>query len=116
MKDALDAAAAQYTDYKILTTPQLHYLVRCINTKGTPQAYGDASEEGYYKKLGPAFVKALNGRKPKGPVIVDCANGVGGMKLRELVKHLPNASAGGVDIDIVNDDVLTPEHLNYEVG
>jgi hypothetical protein len=32
------------------------------------------------------------------------------------MKHLPNASAGGVDIDIVNDDVLTPEHLNYEVG
>ena len=113
--DALDAVGAEYTDYKILTTPQLHYLVRCINTQDTPRAYGEPTEEGYYKKLGAAFAKAMNGRKPKGPVMVDCANGVGGIKLKELMKHLPSASQGGIDIEIVCDDVLTPEHLNYEV-
>jgi phosphoacetylglucosamine mutase len=33
LKDALDATGTEYTDHGILTTPQLHYLVRCINTQ-----------------------------------------------------------------------------------
>ena len=36
--DGLKAAGAEYTDYKLLTTPQLHYLTRCTNTEGTPQS------------------------------------------------------------------------------
>ncbi|KAL3428066.1 n-acetylglucosamine-phosphate mutase [Phlyctema vagabunda] len=113
--DALDATGAEYTDYKILTTPQLHYLTRCINTEGTPQAYGEVSEKGYYKKLGAAFAKAIKGKKTTGPVTVDCANGVGGPKLAELLKYLPNASEG-VEIKIINDDVLKAEVLNFECG
>ena len=35
-----------------MTTPQLHYMVKCINTGG---AYGDATEIGYYEKLASAF-------------------------------------------------------------
>ena len=58
----------------------------------------------------------MNGKKSNGPVIVDCANGVGGPKLRDLVKHLPSASEGGLDIKIVNDDVVQPERLNYQVS
>jgi hypothetical protein len=41
------------------TTPQLHYLVRCINTKGQPNTYGEPSEEGYYKKLSSAFLELI---------------------------------------------------------
>lgn len=114
--DGLKAAGAEYTDYKLLTTPQLHYLTRCTNTEGTPQSYGDVSEKGYYEKLGNAFARAIKGKKIRGPVTVDCANGVGGPKLAELVKYLPKASEGGVDIKIVNDDVLRAESLNHEVS
>jgi len=113
--DALKAAGAEYTDYRLLTTPQLHYLTRCTNTEGTPQSYGDVSEKGYYEKLGTAFARAIKGKKIVGPVTVDCANGVGGPKLAELVKYLPKGSEGGIDIKIVNDDVLRPETLNHEV-
>lgn len=113
--DGLKATGTEYTDYKLLTTPQLHYLTRCTNTEGTPQAYGDVSEKGYYEKLSTAFVKVMKGRKSTGHVTVDCANGVGGPKLTELLKYLPKASEGGIDIKIVNDDVLKPESLNYEV-
>ncbi|KAI9892391.1 MAG: Phosphoacetylglucosamine Mutase [Vezdaea aestivalis] len=117
LKDALDATGTEYTDYGILTTPQLHYLVRCINTKDTPEAYGDVSEKGYYEKLSKAFVKAMKGRKfTNGPVIVDCANGVGGPKLAELVKYLPKPEDGGVEIKIVNNDVAKPERLNHQCG
>ena len=62
-----------------------------------------------------AFQAAISGRKANGPVTVDCANGVGGPKLRELIKYLPNASEGGVEIKIVNDDVVQPERLNHQV-
>lgn len=114
--DALEATSTEFTDYKLLTTPQLHYLTRCTNTEGTPQSYGDVSEKGYYEKLSKAFVRAMKGKKTVGPVTVDCANGVGGPKLAELLKYLPKGSEGGVDIKIINDDVLKAEVLNHEVG
>ncbi|THV51765.1 hypothetical protein BGAL_0099g00020 [Botrytis galanthina] len=111
--DALEATGTDYTDYKLLTTPQLHYLTRCTNTEGTPQAYGDVSEVGYYEKLAKAFERAMKGKKATGSVTVDCANGVGGPKLAELIKYLPK---GILDIKVFNDDVLKAENLNHECG
>ncbi|KAF4990740.1 hypothetical protein FDECE_14252 [Fusarium decemcellulare] len=115
LADAFEATSTEYTDYKILTTPQLHYLTRCINTEGTPKAYGKVSEAGYYEKLSEAFVRALRGKKPQGQLIVDCANGVGGPKLSELLKIIPQ-DVTGIDIKVVNDDVLRPEVLNLDSG
>lgn len=114
--EALSAAGTEYNDYNILTTPQLHYLTRCLNTKGTPLEYGVPTEQGYYEKLAAAFKTAINGKKCNGSVTVDCANGVGGPKLRELLKYLPAASEGGVEIKVVNDDVVRPERLNHQVS
>ena len=37
----------------------LHYIVRCINTAGTSDAYGEPTEEGYYKKLSEAYKTAV---------------------------------------------------------
>lgn len=113
--DALEATGAELTDYKILTTPQLHYLVRCANTQGTSNAYGELSEKGYYEKLGDAFKRAMKHKKANGPVTVDCANGVGGPKLREFLKYLPSKDEG-VEIKVVNDDVHKPENLNVQVS
>ncbi|KAJ9649565.1 Phosphoacetylglucosamine Mutase [Coniosporium tulheliwenetii] len=114
--DALEAAGAEHTDFKLLTTPQLHYLVRCVNTKGTQYEYGDVSEQGYYEKIGAAFKRAMKHRKSSGAVTVDCANGVGGPKLKELLKYLPTKAEGGVDIKVINDDVVKPENLNVQCG
>lgn len=115
LADALEAIDIESTDYKILTTPQLHYLTRATNTHGTPQAYGDVSEVGYYEKFADAFVKALRGRKVQGQLTVDCANGVGGPKLAEFLKYVPKDKTG-LDVKIVNDDVLRPEVLNLDVS
>jgi phosphoacetylglucosamine mutase len=111
---ALEATNTEYTDYKILTTPQLHYLTRCVNTEGTPKAYGETSEAGYYKKFSDAFVRALRGRKVQGQLTVDCANGVGGPKFSEMLKVIPK-DVTGFDVKVVNDDVLRPEVLNLDV-
>lgn len=115
LADAFEATNTEYTDFKILTTPQLHYLTRCINTEGTPKAYGKVSEAGYYEKLSDAFVRALRGRKIQGQLVVDCANGVGGPKLSEFLKTVPK-DVTGFDVKVVNDDVLRPEVLNLDVS
>lgn len=52
---ALDPSA-QLVESGLKTTPQLHYLVKCLNDGGM---YGTPTEEGYYKKLSQAFI-ALN--------------------------------------------------------
>ncbi len=112
---SLAATNTTYVDYKILTTPQLHYLTRAVNTEGTPKSYGEVSEVGYYKKLAEAFYRALRGRRVSGPLSVDCANGVGGPKLSELLKH-HDPSKTGLEVKVCNDDVLRPEVLNLDCG
>jgi hypothetical protein len=114
LADALAACNTESVDYKILTTPQLHYLVRATNTEGTPLSYGKVSEAGYYEKLAEAFAKALNNRKTNGTLTVDCANGVGGPKLTEFMKYIPKDKVH-FDVKVVNDDVLRPEVLNLDV-
>lgn len=112
----LEAVGVKYTDGKLLTTPQLHYLVRCENTKGTQYAYGEPTEKGYYEKLSEAYQRAIGSKTPSGLLTVDCANGVGGPKLRELIKYLPEASArGALEIKVVNDEVHKPDMLNVQV-
>ncbi|KAI1107794.1 Phosphoacetylglucosamine mutase [Jackrogersella minutella] len=115
LADSLAATNTTFTDFKILTTPQLHYLTRCVNTAGTPGAYGEISEVGYYNKIVEAFYRALRGRRVSGKLSVDCANGVGGPKLSELLKH-HDASKTGLDVRVCNDDVLRPEVLNLDCG
>ena len=54
--DGIEAAGGKPKDYEVVTTPQLHYFVVCQNTKGTKEEYGEASKDGYFKKLSQAFV------------------------------------------------------------
>ncbi|KAI1628737.1 phosphoacetylglucosamine mutase [Exophiala viscosa] len=116
LKAALDAVKVEYTDYGLLTTPQLHYIVRCINTLNSPYAFGEPTEQGYYEKMAKAFKTLMYGRSIHGSVTVDCANGVGGPKLKEFIKYLPSGKEGGIDIKIINDDVVRPESLNMDCG
>ncbi|KAJ5408452.1 Phosphoacetylglucosamine mutase [Penicillium cosmopolitanum] len=109
---ALTATEVEFIDFKYMTTPQLHYVVRCKNTLGTQYEYGEPSELGYYQKLVDSFKKVMRGVKVQGSLTVDCANGVGGPKLRELVKLLDTP----IDIKVINDDVINPDSLNFECG
>jgi phosphoacetylglucosamine mutase len=112
--DGLKAAGAEAKDYGFLTTPQLHYMVRCLNTQDTSEAYGVPTEVGYYEKFSSAFKKAMGSRKVTGGLTVDCANGVGGPKLNELIKYLSKDT--GLEISVVNDNVIKPEALNVDVS
>jgi phosphoacetylglucosamine mutase len=112
LTDGLNAFEAESTDYELKTTPQLHYLVRCLNTQGTNSPYGISTQEGYYEKLAIAFKQLMQGKKKPSRLTVDCANGVGGPKLAELLKYLGDDH---LEIRIVNNDTQNPKKLNYQV-
>lgn len=59
LEDGLKAIGAEARNAGVTTTPVLHYLVKAINTKGTKEAYGEDSEEGYLEKLSTAFKKLV---------------------------------------------------------
>ncbi|KAF7828526.1 phosphoacetylglucosamine mutase [Senna tora] len=88
------------TDMGILTTPQLHWMVRARN-KGMK-----ASEQDYFEQLSSSFrclmdlipseKSKFNGTNDR--LVVDGANGVGGIKLEALQKLL-----SGLIIEVRND-------------
>lgn len=62
LEDGLDAMGTTKMPAGLVTTPQLHYLVRCIKTAGTDEAYGEPTIAGYHAKLGSAY-KTLTVRR-----------------------------------------------------
>ncbi|RKP11660.1 phosphoacetylglucosamine mutase, partial [Piptocephalis cylindrospora] len=115
---ALSAMGAEVTDYGILTTPQLHYMVRCLNTQGTPEAYGEPTKAGYYQKLATAFHRLVKGSAASnisGPIHVDCANGVGAPRLAELADSFA-AMSSPLQFDILKTEIDSPALLNSECG
>ncbi|XP_069091711.1 phosphoacetylglucosamine mutase isoform X1 [Pleurodeles waltl] len=98
--DGVTSLGAQYQDYGLVTTPQLHYIVCCRNTEGQ---YGTATVEGYYKKLSKAFSDLIKQNASSGDshrsVRVDGANGIGAMKLKEMEHYLQT----GLFLHVLND-------------
>ncbi|KAG0150164.1 hypothetical protein CROQUDRAFT_668670 [Cronartium quercuum f. sp. fusiforme G11] len=115
LKDGLDCFSGTAGGPKVIesglkTTPQLHYLVKCLNDGGV---YGEPSEEGYYQKLSAAF-KEINAQKSTlPPLTIDCANGVGAPKLKAFQTYLATAP---LSIQLTNTDINTLGKLNKECG
>jgi phosphoacetylglucosamine mutase len=103
------AMNSKFEDIGIVTTPQLHYLVVCINSNGN---YGFPTLEGYYTKISEAYKKIertiLNSYKYVNKVQVDAANGVGALVIKEFKKYF----CGILDIEIYNSG---EGQLNYMV-
>ncbi|XP_013413352.1 phosphoacetylglucosamine mutase-like [Lingula anatina] len=109
--DGVQAINGEIKDYGILTTPQLHFMVRCENSQGQ---YGSQTENGYYTKLSNAFLK-LRGHEHQNEryhpqLRLDGANGVGALKIKEMQKHLNNS----LQIELFNDG--SSGKLNYMCG
>lgn len=89
--DGVLALKGKVKSFGIVSTPMLHYFVVCANTNN---AYGETSEEGYYKKLIGAF-KLLRGTEYengnyRNHLIFDGANGVGARKMLQFLKRMDN--------------------------
>lgn len=113
----LAAMGATIVDAGLKTTPQLHYLVKALNTHGTSQSYGEPTEEGYYAKLGKAYTtlvsKLSTASSSSEPMLVDCANGVGAVALQGLQKHIP---AELLPLKAQRTDTQSPGVLNNGCG
>jgi phosphoacetylglucosamine mutase len=113
LEDGFRFSNAKTTNYGMLTTPQLHYLVKCVNTLKTQNSYGVPSEEGYYKKLSNAYKKVNAGsNQQRYSITIDAANGIGGPKVQLLARHVDDL----VDISVVNGDYEQPSKLNLNCG
>ncbi|XP_073893689.1 phosphoacetylglucosamine mutase isoform X6 [Macaca fascicularis] len=75
-------------------------MVYCRNTGGR---YGKATIEGYYQKLSKAFVELTKQASCSGDeyrsLKVDCANGIGALKLREMEHYFSQ----GLSVQLFND-------------
>ncbi|GAA6019201.1 hypothetical protein JCM11491_001415 [Sporobolomyces phaffii] len=113
LEDGLTAMDATKVPAGLVSTPQLHYLVRCTNTQGTDEAYGEPSIEGYYQKLAKAYTILSKGRHLLPAVTVDCANGVGAPVLKAFGSYL---SSDLLPVIVSRDDITTPGQLNLDCG
>ncbi|EFI28611.1 phosphoacetylglucosamine mutase [Coprinopsis cinerea okayama7 len=112
LEDGLAAIGAEGRNAGVTTTPILHYLVRAINTKGTKEAYGEDSEDGYFQKMSEAFRKLVSGRPRIPPLVVDCANGVGAPIAKQLTEYLGET----MPMILHNTAIDTAGALNHNCG
>ncbi|KAG8717644.1 Phosphoacetylglucosamine Mutase [Ceratobasidium sp. 394] len=112
LEDGLTAVGAVGRNEGVQTTPIVHYLVRCVNTKGTPEEYGEDTVEGYYTKLADAFRKLMTNKQPPPPLIVDCANGVGYLALQKFAPYVENI----LKFIPINTAIDTEGALNSQSG
>ncbi|PPQ82054.1 hypothetical protein CVT25_014595 [Psilocybe cyanescens] len=112
LEDGFKALGVEARDGGVTTTPILHYLVKAINTKGTSESYGEDSEDGYYTKLSESFKKLIAGRTKPGPLVIDCANGVGAHAAAKLAAYLGET----LPLILENTATSTPGTLNDSCG
>lgn len=96
----VECAGGQTTDFKLLSTPQLHYIVRCISSGGQ---YGEPTEVGYYRKLSKAYLNIVGMIEPADKyqpcLVVDGANGVGAIKVKQFSTYLNDS----LKFEVVDD-------------
>jgi phosphoacetylglucosamine mutase len=91
------------TDVGVVTTPELHSAVMAFNK------YAALGEEPYFTSLTESFRTLVDGTPaPGAPLYVDCANGVGGLKLQEMAGPL---AALGLRMELVNTGGGRLNHL-----
>ncbi|MCP9265657.1 Phosphoacetylglucosamine mutase [Dirofilaria immitis] len=87
---------------RLLTTPQLHYIVRCQND----YTYGSPTEAGYYAKVHNALAAGYTMWKTYTPTLyLDCANGVGAQKIGLMCTGWPTLVVNIVNVQepLLND-------------
>jgi phosphoacetylglucosamine mutase len=111
---AVTAYGGKAVDAGLLTTPQLHHIVRARNANES-----HADEPGYYDKLAQAFRELLPPALRASTdtlltIDVDCACGVGGMALQRLADRVsPHLKLGAFNLpaDGALNDGCGAEHV-----
>lgn len=112
LEDGINSVGAVGRNEGVQTTPMVHYLVRCVNTKGTSEAYGEDTVEGYYTKMANAFRKLMATKQAPSPLVVDCANGVGYLAIKEFAPYVQDI----LKFIPINTAIDTQGALNHQAG
>ncbi|KAK5644601.1 hypothetical protein RI129_005901 [Pyrocoelia pectoralis] len=111
--DGVLALSGKPIDFGIVTTPQMHYFVKCRNTHNE---YGIGTEEGYYTKLVSAFKRLrgdkFNNKNYVNKILYDGANGVGARKIKYFKERLGDC----LEIELHNDAGIGTGKLNHLCG
>ncbi|KAJ2895857.1 hypothetical protein IWW38_002190 [Coemansia aciculifera] len=113
LEDGLAALDVDAANFGIVTTPQLHYFVRCLNTANSTSPYGEPTEAGYNKKYGQAFLRLVEGKPLPSTLHIDAANGVGAPQVLKLAEAIGSPY---FNIDVQNSDTATLGKLNIDCG
>lgn len=99
----VQAAGAQVLDVGVVTTPELHFCVQTYNQ------YHPIEEAAYFTNLLESYRSLASGTPPAHqPLHVDCANGVGALKLQQMVPQLQRL---GLDLVLHNTGEGRLNHL-----
>lgn len=107
VKAGLDCLGVPYTDFDLLSTPQLHYLVAHHEQIGKACCREDAAEF-YIDNFSEAFIdfmrvlsedeERVENSKYETKMVLDCANGVGAIPMVSIVDRIKDY----VEIELVN--------------
>jgi phosphoacetylglucosamine mutase len=99
----VQAVGAQVLDVGVVTTPELHFCVQTYNQ------YHTIEEAAYFTNLLESYRSLTSGTAPaQQPLHVDCANGVGALKLQQMVPQLQQL---GLDLVLHNTGEGRLNHL-----
>ncbi|OLY82610.1 Phosphoacetylglucosamine mutase [Smittium mucronatum] len=117
LEAGLKAIHAKSVNYGVVTTPQLHFFVRCTNTANSSVPYGVPSVQGYNDKMANAYKAFLNRVQLDGigssPLKIDCANGVGAPQVKLLLDAI---GKDYLPAELYNTDVYVAGKLNVDCG
>uniref|UniRef100_A0A8R1E995 phosphoacetylglucosamine mutase n=1 Tax=Caenorhabditis japonica TaxID=281687 RepID=A0A8R1E995_CAEJA len=100
-----------FEDIGVVSTPILHYVVKCHNEP----KFAEPTKEAYYSAISGAFNELYRltdepeGSRYQNKIVLDCANGVGAPRFRDLLEKL---DTGLLDVEFRNE---TGE-LNHQCG
>lgn len=103
LKQGLAALGARVVDYGQVCTPQIHY---CVLQKNSGLAY---ALDDYYTNLASAFhtLYGAAADSKEAPLVVDCANGVGGISMAAFTPLLKDSAS----FQVINTDEANLNHL-----
>lgn len=108
--DGAQACGAVVHNLGVRTTPQLHWHVGMFNRYGAL-----AADDQYFSEMAAAFRSLVGAGGQLGPLIIDCANGVGATVIEPMLAHLKSQGITIVGVEAVNTR-LDAVGLNDEVG
>lgn len=100
------SASATFLNLHLQTTPQCHFSIFELNHSN--------SVGGYIANFSDKFEKLLNGKRIRGHLVIDAANGIGSFSAEEFKNRLKQST--GFDPVIINTGKAEGDILNHECG